>query len=138
MKSQTLIGLSSFILWLPGFIRQPRHNEQTVWIIPVIFILLSCFLFAGNKRALRIYRFLLWFGLVVNCMLVLLSMSGVDTMHDIFVELTHSQTLAEAIWYTLFWIAFLGWILYYSEKDSVRAAYGLQLKENGNKSSQES
>lgn len=130
MKPNVLIGLSSFFLWLPGLISLSLHNhsKQQVWIFPFLFILLSCFLFSGSKRAMFIYRGLLWLGLLVLIMLMLLSMSGINYMHELLTGITNSSSWGGAIVYTLVWILFLGWILYYSEKDHVRAAFGLEPK----------
>lgn len=123
MNPRIVLGLTSLLFWVPGLLLASGKNK-TSGVIVILFILLSYFLFTGSRRAFRIYRGFFWLFVIGAVIVMFIAMSGaLNTLYSPGMGLV-GPDFGLILWMIL-QLVFAGSILYYSDKDHVRAAYGL-------------
>lgn len=126
MNPRIVIGLTSLLLWLPGLFLASGKNK-TLGVIVILFIMLSYFLFTGSRRAFHIYRGFFWLFVIGAVIVMFIAMSGaLNTLYSPGMGLVGPDFML--IFWMILQLVFAGSILYYSGKDHVRAAYGLEPK----------
>ncbi|HTF03238.1 MAG TPA: hypothetical protein VK826_04400 [Bacteroidia bacterium] len=129
MKPEKKVALIAFALSLQGLIPYLANERSKLPLLSLVWIILSALLWKQSKTAFRVFRFLIWFIFIVILFMELVIVFSISNSYPQWFVGSWGATVA---WYVLLLVG-LGAILYYTETDKVRLAFGLLPKSSQKK-----